>query len=141
MIALCTLYKVALPRKLPWHRGLPGAVLAMVVFLLASIGLRIYLIGIGRTGYTYGALAAPIAFLLLTFFIGLAIVIGAHFNSAIQEMWPARTTNRRRWLRLDQDKKPKPPRRPSEDDPVEPSRNDAPVEPGRPTGDDESAAG
>jgi membrane protein len=102
VIALATLYKVALPRKLPWHRGLPGAVLAMGVFLLASVGIRIYLIAIGRTGYTYGALAAPIAFLLFTFFIGLAIVIGAHFNSAIQEMWPAKMTSRqRRWRRLE----------------------------------------
>jgi membrane protein len=74
----------------------------MGVFLLASVGIRIYLIAIGRTGYTYGALAAPIAFLLFTFFIGLAIVIGAHFNSAIQEMWPAKMTSRqRRWRRLE----------------------------------------
>jgi membrane protein len=103
VIALATLYKVALPRKLPWHRGLPGAGLAMVLFLIGSIGLRIYLKQIGRTGYTYGALAAPIAFLLFTFFIGLAIVIGAHFNSAIQEMWPAKMTQRqrRRWRRLE----------------------------------------
>jgi membrane protein len=106
VLALTTLYKVALPRKLPWLRGVPGAVLAMVVFLLASIGIRIYLIAIGRTGYTYGALAAPIAFLLFTFFIGIAIVIGAHFNSAIQEIWPARMTprQRRRWRRLEMDK-------------------------------------
>jgi membrane protein len=106
VLALTTLYKVALPRKLPWLRGVPGAVLAMVVFLLASIGIRIYLIAIGRTGYTYGALAAPIAFLLFTFFIGIAIVIGAHFNSAIQEMWPARMTprQRRRWRRLEMDR-------------------------------------
>jgi membrane protein len=106
VLALATLYKVALPRKLPWLRGVPGAVLAMVVFLLASIGIRIYLIAIGRTGYTYGALAAPIAFLLFTFFIGIAIVIGAHFNSAIQELWPARMTprQRRRWRRLEMDR-------------------------------------
>jgi membrane protein len=101
VVALATLYKVALPRKLPWHRGLPGAVLAMGVFLLASVGIRIYLQAITRTGYTYGALAAPIAFLLFTFFIGLAIVIGAHFNSAIQELWPATMTDGgRRWRRL-----------------------------------------
>ncbi len=107
VVALATLYKVALPRKPPWYRGLPGAALAMVVFLLASVGIRVYLIAIGRTGYTYGALAAPIAFLLFTFFIGLAIVIGAHFNSAIQEMWPARLSPRRRWFRLEKkDKKP-----------------------------------
>jgi membrane protein len=102
VVALATLYKLALPRKLPWYRGVPGAVLAMVFFLLGSVGLRIYLSQITRTGYTYGALAAPIAFLLFTFFIGLAIVVGAHFNSAIQEMWPAKTTNypRRRWRKL-----------------------------------------
>ncbi|HEX3780519.1 MAG TPA: YihY/virulence factor BrkB family protein [Pseudonocardiaceae bacterium] len=103
VLALATLYKVALPRRLPWYRGVPGSVLAMVVFLLASIGIRIYLLWIGKTGYTYGALAAPIAFLLFTFFIGLAIVIGAYFNSAIQEMWPAKPTRRarRKWRRLE----------------------------------------
>jgi len=103
VLALTTLYKLALPRKLPWHRGLPGAVLAMLVFLLSSIGLRLYISWITTTGYTYGALATPIAFLLFAFFIGLAVVIGAYFNAAIQEMWPARMTRRqrRRWRRLE----------------------------------------
>ncbi|PPK64626.1 YihY/virulence factor BrkB family protein [Actinokineospora auranticolor] len=105
-LALATLYKVALPRKLPWHRGLPGAVLAMVVFVLSSIGLRLYIGWITTTGYTYGALATPIAFLLFAFFIGLAVVIGAYFNAAIQEMWPARMTKRqrRRWQRLEMER-------------------------------------
>ncbi|MFD9960847.1 YihY/virulence factor BrkB family protein [Amycolatopsis sp. NPDC058986] len=106
VLALTTLYKLSLPRRLPWHRGLPGAVLAMVVFLLSSIGLRIYLNWITKTGYTYGALAAPIAFLLLMFFIGLAVVGGAYFNSAIQELWPAKPTRRqrRKWRRLEMER-------------------------------------
>ncbi|WP_020495096.1 YihY/virulence factor BrkB family protein [Sciscionella marina] len=101
-LALTTLYKLALPRKLPWHRGLPGAVLAMVIVLLASIGLRIYISIITRTGYSYGALAAPIAFLLFTFFIGIAIVAGANLNAAIQTLWPAKPSRRgrKRWKRL-----------------------------------------
>jgi membrane protein len=105
-LALATLYKLALPRKLPWHRVLPGAVLAMVIFLLSSVGLRVYLSWITKTGYTYGALAAPIAFLLLTFFIGLAVVTGAYFNSAIQELWPAKSTRRqrRKWRRLEMER-------------------------------------
>ncbi|PWV84731.1 membrane protein [Prauserella marina] len=106
MLALATLYKLALPRKLPWHRGLPGAALAMVIFLLSSIGLRFYISWITTTGYTYGALATPIAFLLFTFFIGLAIVAGAYFNSAIQELWPAKMTRRqrRKWRRLEMER-------------------------------------
>jgi membrane protein len=105
-LALATLYKLALPRKLPWHRGLPGAGLAMGIFLLSSVGLRIYLSWITKTGYTYGALAAPIAFLLLMFFIGLAVVAGAYFNSAIQELWPAKMTRRqrRKWRRLEMER-------------------------------------
>jgi membrane protein len=105
VLALATLYKLALPRKLPWHRGLPGAILAMAVFLLASSGLRLYISWITTTGYTYGALATPIAFLLFAFFIGFAIVIGAYFNAAIQEMYPAKMTRRqrRRWRRLEMD--------------------------------------
>jgi membrane protein len=103
VLALATLYKLALPRKLPWHRGLPGAILAMAVFLLASTGLRLYIAWITTTGYTYGALATPIAFLLFAFFIGFAIVLGAYFNAAIQEMYPAKMTRgqRRRWRRLE----------------------------------------
>ncbi|SFQ61211.1 membrane protein [Amycolatopsis arida] len=106
VLALATLYKLALPRKLPWHRGLPGAALAMVVFLLSSVALRFYISWITTTGYTYGALATPIAFLLFTFFIGLAIVGGAYFNSAIQELWPASPTRRqrRKWRRLEMER-------------------------------------
>ena len=56
---------------------------------------------ITSTGYTYGALATPIAFLLFAFFLGFAIMIGAELNAAIQEEWPAPDTHARRlreWL-------------------------------------------
>jgi membrane protein len=95
VLALTTLYELALPAKPPWHRGLPGALLAAVVFLAGVTGLRVYISWLTTTGYTYGALAAPIAFLLAAFFIGLAIVLGAHFNAAIQHYWPKRLRDRR----------------------------------------------
>lgn len=106
VLALTTLYKVALPRKLPWHRGLPGALLAMLCFLITSAGLRWYISWVTSTGYTYGALATPIAFLLFTFFIGFAIILGAQLNHAIEEAWPAHMTQRerRRWRRLEMER-------------------------------------
>jgi membrane protein len=106
VLALTTLYKVALPRKLPWHRGLPGALLAMLCFLVTSAGLRWYISWVTSTGYTYGALATPIAFLLFTFFIGFAIILGAQLNHSIEEMWPAQMTRRerRRWRRLEMER-------------------------------------
>jgi membrane protein len=98
VLALTTLYKVSLPLKPPWWRGLPGAVLAAVVFLAGATGLRLYLDWLTSTGYTYGALGAPIAFLLATFFIGLAIVLGAHLNASIQALWPVPLRDRRKRL-------------------------------------------
>jgi membrane protein len=90
VVVLTTLYKVALPRSLPWRRLLPGALLAMVVFIATTTGLRVYIAVLLSTGYTYGALATPIAFLLFGFLLGLSIVLGAHLNNAIEEVWPAR---------------------------------------------------
>jgi membrane protein len=95
MLALTTLYRIALPLKPPWYRGLPGALLAALVFLAGSTGLRLYLDWLTGSGYTYGALAAPIAFLLATFFIALAIILGAQLNAAIQALWPVPLRDRR----------------------------------------------
>ncbi|MGH3633753.1 YihY/virulence factor BrkB family protein [Mycobacterium sp.] len=102
LIAVMILYRVALPEALPTHRLVFGAMLATVVFLIATLGLRVYLSWITGTGYTYGALATPIAFLLFAFFGGFAVMLGAELNAAIQEEWPAPTTHAhrlRRWLR------------------------------------------
>ncbi|HEY7054132.1 MAG TPA: YihY/virulence factor BrkB family protein [Mycobacterium sp.] len=101
-LIVTVLYRVSLPKPLPTHRLLPGAILATVVFLIASNGLRLYLQWITSTGYTYGALATPIAFLLFAFFLGFAVVIGAQLNNGIQEQWPAPATHVRRfqwWLK------------------------------------------
>ena len=89
VVIVTVLYRVSLPKPLPSHRLVLGAVLATAVFLLASNGLKFYLQWITSTGYTYGALATPIAFLLFAFFLGFAVVIGAELNNAIQEQWPA----------------------------------------------------
>jgi membrane protein len=101
IVVVNILYRVSLPEPLPSHRLLIGSVLATVVFLTATFGLRIYLTWITSTGYTYGALATPIAFLLFAFFLGFAIMLGAELNAAIQEEWPAPATHTKRfrgWL-------------------------------------------
>jgi len=85
VVVLATVYRAALPHSPPWRRLLPGALLAVVVFVVAATGLRVYLTVLTATGYTYGALAAPIAFLLFAFLLGLSIVLGAQLNNAAEE--------------------------------------------------------
>ncbi|GAC58337.1 hypothetical protein GOHSU_37_00330 [Gordonia hirsuta DSM 44140 = NBRC 16056] len=97
---LVLLYRFALPYPLPWLRLVPGAFLAGVAFWLATYLLRAYLTALANVGYTYGALATPIAFLLFGFFLGFAIVMGAEFNAAIQELWPRESSGPvvRHWM-------------------------------------------
>ncbi len=104
---LTVLYKVAPKHKHPWYRGVPGALVAAAVFIVASFGLRLYLSYVYAHGLTYGALATPITFLLFYYFVSMAIVIGAQFNNAMLEFYPPRLSKRerRKWqaYREDQD--------------------------------------
>ncbi len=88
ILIVTTLYKVAPKRKHAWYRGLPGAALAAIVFLVASTGLRLYLAYVYSHGLSYGALATPITFLLFYYFVSMAIIVGAQFNNALLEYYP-----------------------------------------------------
>ncbi|HEY9475606.1 MAG TPA: YihY/virulence factor BrkB family protein [Mycobacteriales bacterium] len=96
LVGLTSFYHLALPRRLPWHRGLPGAMFAMVIFLLGSAGLRDYVGFVVSRAFIYRALAAPIAALLFLFLLALAVLLGAELNATIEQMWPSRPTRHQR---------------------------------------------
>jgi len=103
ILMLSVLYKVAPKHKHPWHRGVPGAFLAAGVFIVASVGLRLYLSYVYSHGLTYGALATPITFLLFYYFVSMAVIIGAQFNNAMLEYYPPSRSKReqRKWRAYD----------------------------------------
>ncbi len=88
LAGLATLYHVGVPWRTPWRRDLPGAVLAMALWLLASAGLRIYLTVTVHKGAIYSQLAVPIAVVLWLYITAFAVLLGAEFNSEIERMWP-----------------------------------------------------
>jgi membrane protein len=105
LVGLTTFYKLAPPRRLPWHRGLPGALLALLVFLAGSAGLRAYITFVLDHNHAYTALASPIAALLFFFVLALGVLLGAEFNAAIEERKPAkirppRVLDPRNWQRF-----------------------------------------
>lgn len=89
LIGLTTLYHLAPPRRLPWRRGVPGAMLAILVFLAGSVALRTYITFILSHNHAYGTLAAPIAALLFFFVLALGVLLGAEFNAAIEQYAPS----------------------------------------------------
>jgi membrane protein len=113
MLGLTTLYHLAPPRRLPWRRGLPGAVLALTIFLAGSLGLRAYITFILAHNHAYGALAAPIAALLFFYLLAVGVLLGAEMNASIEQLTPApvkppRVLKPRGWTHLDTGRLPDP---------------------------------
>ena len=111
LVGLTTFYHVAVPRRLPWSRGLPGALLAILIFLAGSAGLRTYISFLLQHNHAYTALAAPIAALLFFFVLALGVLLGAEFNAAVEQLRPAkikppRVLATRNWHRLGDEPKP-----------------------------------
>lgn len=86
--SLTTLYHVSTPMRTPWLRDMPGAVLTLVIWALASFVLRGTIsASLGGTSI-YGPLSAPIVLLIWLYFLAIAVLIGAALNAAIRVMWP-----------------------------------------------------
>ena len=87
---LNTLYHLSVPVRTPWISDLPGAFLALSVWILGSFVLRWILQStVGGTSI-YGPLAAPIAVLLWLYLTAIAVLIGAALNAVMDRMWPHR---------------------------------------------------
>jgi membrane protein len=68
--------------KLPGFRLVtPGALLAIVVWLVASAAFAFYVANFGSYNKTYGALAGVIVFLVWLWITNVAILLGAELNA------------------------------------------------------------
>lgn len=67
-----------------WHWLTPGAAIGIAGWLIASMGLRVYLHYAGGYTATYGSLGAVIILLTWFYITGLMILAGAEINSEIQ---------------------------------------------------------
>lgn len=87
---LATLYHLAVPVRVTWRSGLPGAAFTMVLWVAGSALVR-WALGYSTGGTSiYGPLAAPIAVLLWLYVLSIAVLIGAALNSAIDALRPAK---------------------------------------------------
>lgn len=79
---LTTLYHLAVPVKVTWTSGMPGAIFTLTMWVLGSYFVR-WVLGFSTGGTSiYGPLAAPIAVLLWLYVLSIAMLIGAALNTA-----------------------------------------------------------
>jgi membrane protein len=69
------------PRTQPWHRVLPGAVLATVLWFVSTVLFGIYLRRFANYSAIYGSVATAIALLIWLYIVSIVVLIGAEFNA------------------------------------------------------------
>lgn len=88
LIALAALYYFAPDLRKPakrWQWITPGAVVAIVLWLVVSLAFRIYLNFFNSYSATYGSLGAVIILMLWFYLSGLAILVGGEINSELEK--------------------------------------------------------
>ena len=88
VVGLATLYHVATPIRTPWRRDVPGAVLALVLWVGASFVLRVVISASVGGASIYGPLATPIVVLIWLYSLAISVLIGAALNAAVDGLFP-----------------------------------------------------
>jgi membrane protein len=85
IVAVAVLYYATPNVQQPKFRWISvGAALAIVVWILASVGFGIYVANFGSYNKTYGALAGVIIFLLWLWITNLALLFGAELDAELE---------------------------------------------------------
>ncbi len=79
---IALIYHHGLPRTQPWHRVVPGSVLATVLWFASTTIFGWYLRHYADYGVIYGSVGTAIALLSWLYLVSLVILIGAEFNAA-----------------------------------------------------------
>jgi membrane protein len=84
-IALLYRYGPSRSPPTPEQRIFPGAVLATLLWLVASTGLSYYVSHIARLGVTYGPLGAVVAIMFWFYLTAYAVLLGAEVNAQLEQ--------------------------------------------------------
>ncbi|MFH8407448.1 YihY/virulence factor BrkB family protein [Streptomyces sp. NPDC018019] len=74
------------PSRARGRRAVPGGVVAVLLWLVASAGFTFYASYVGTFNRLYGALAGPVVFLIWLWFSHLSLLSGAQFNAELARM-------------------------------------------------------
>jgi membrane protein len=93
LFGLGVIFRYGPQRRRPrWRWITPGAIVAVVVGLAASIGFSIYVTLMGNYNKTYGSLGAIIVLLLWLYFMAYAVLLGAAMNAELERQTERDTT-------------------------------------------------
>ncbi len=78
---IALVYHHGVPRTQPWHRVLPGAVVATVLWVFVTVLFGWYLRSFANYEVIYGSVGTAIALLIWLYLVSMVVLIGAEFNA------------------------------------------------------------
>jgi membrane protein len=91
VLVVALVYHLAAPSWTAFRRDLPGAFLAIGIWVASSAGLRLYTRNAiaGRTDEIYSILAGPLALLLWLYVLALGVLLGGELNAELERVYPS----------------------------------------------------
>ena len=86
--AVALVYYFAPDAEQDWVWITPGSVLATTLWVVASLGFRVYVTNFASYNETYGAIGGVMVLLLWFYVSGIALLIGAELNAEIEHASP-----------------------------------------------------
>jgi membrane protein len=91
--ALAVIYRYAPDRDAPrWRWVSPGALFAVVTWVIASVLFSLYTSNFGQYNETYGALGAVVVVMLWLYITTYVVIVGAEINAEIERQTAVDTT-------------------------------------------------
>jgi membrane protein len=85
MVMLAILYYASPNAKLPGFKWIsPGSVVAVVIWIVASVAFAFYVANFGNYQKTYGTLGGVVSFLVWMWITNLAVLFGAELNAELE---------------------------------------------------------
>lgn len=83
VVVLSVVYRYGSDTRRRFRSVVPGAVLAVILWAISSIGFSIYLANFANYGATYGGLGAAVGLLFYLYLSASVVLIGAEVNATI----------------------------------------------------------
>jgi membrane protein len=85
LLGIALIYYLAPVVRQEWRWVTPGSVFTVAVWVLVSLGLRLYVTYVGNYNATYGSIGGVILLLLWLYLSSAVLLIGAEINSEIEK--------------------------------------------------------
>lgn len=92
VVAIDLVYHFAPNAETRWTWVTPGSLLATILWMLASLGFKLYVQNFSNYTALYGAIGSVIVMMLWFYLAGFALLIGAELNAEIDKAMPNRDT-------------------------------------------------